>query len=255
MARRRRHARSTKPDAAKSGVVRNDAVKVDAVKGDAVKDDAAKDEAVESAAAPAGTVKAEQVDPPVAPAKKPRPAAKGARSAFDILTEYEASSMAHVAGLPEQLDAPGLWRGVGYRVGHRRLASGFDEVGEILPMPPVTPVPGAQPWMLGVANIRGNLLPIVDLKQFLEGERTVLTESQRVLIVRQSGGDVAVTIDELFGQRSFQDEQQQSKDDSPLFEGRYAHFIDRVYRLADDSWGVFSLERLARTPEFRQAAA
>ena len=50
---------------------------------------------------------------------------------------------------------------------------GFDEVVEILPMPQVTPVPGAQPWLLGVANIRGNLLPIVDLKQFLEGERTV----------------------------------------------------------------------------------
>ena len=69
-------------------------------------------------------------------------------------------------------------------------------------------MPGAQPWMLGVANVRGNLLPIVDLKQFLEGERTVLHEGQRVLIVRQPGGDVAVTIDELYGQRSFNDEQQ-----------------------------------------------
>ena len=113
---------------------------------------------------------------------------------FEILADYEQRSLAHVAGLPEQLDAPGLWRGVGYRVGSHRLASAFDEVVEILPMPDVTPVPGAQPWMLGVANIRGNLLPIVDLKQFLEGERTVLHESQRVLVVRQANGDVAVTI-------------------------------------------------------------
>ncbi|MCA1714207.1 MAG: chemotaxis protein CheW, partial [Gammaproteobacteria bacterium] len=65
---------------------------------------------------------------------------------FATLAEYERRSLAHVAGLPEQLDAPGLWRGVGYRIGHRRLASGFDEVVEILPMPAVTPVPGAQPW-------------------------------------------------------------------------------------------------------------
>jgi twitching motility protein PilI len=95
---------------------------------------------------------------------------------FEILARYEHKSLAHVAGLPEQLDAPGLWRGVGYRIGQRRLASGFDEVVEILPMPQVTPVPGSQPWMLGVANIRGNLLPIVDLKQILEGESTVLHE-------------------------------------------------------------------------------
>jgi len=172
---------------------------------------------------------------------------------FEILADYERRSLAHVAGLPEQLDAPGLWRGVGFRIGAQRLASGFGEVVEILPMPAVTPVPGAQPWMLGVANIRGNLLPIVDLKQFLEGERTVLHEGQRVLIVRSPGGDVAVTVDELFGQRSFVEEQ--LIDASNLAGGRYAHFIDRAYRLADVDWGIFSLDRLARTPEFRQAAA
>ena len=179
------------------------------------------------------------------------------RSPFDVLVDYERRSLAHVVGLPEQLDAPGLWRGVGYRIGARRLASGFGEVVEILPLPQVTAVPGAQPWMLGLANVRGNLLPIVDLKQFLEGERTVLHEGQRILLVRQPGGDVAVLIDELFGQRSFNDQQQIDASEvaaERLADGRYAHFIDRAYRLDDQPWAIFSLERLTRTPEFRQAA-
>ena len=182
-----------------------------------------------------------------------RRAANAAGDPFGLLLDFERRSLAHVAGLPEQLDAPGQWRGLGYRVGERRLASLFDDVVEILPLPPITPVPGAQPWMLGVGNIRGNLLPIVDLRQFLEGERTVLHESQRVLIVRQPDGDVAVTIDELFGQRTFQDEQHVEPE--ALADGRYGHFVDRAYRVADQTWGVFSLNRLARTPEFRQAAA
>lgn len=175
------------------------------------------------------------------------------RSPFLVLADYEQRSLAHVAGLPEQLDAPGLWRGVAFRVGTHRLASGFDEVVEILPMPALTPIPGALPWMLGVANIRGALLPVVDLKQFLEGERTVLHERQRVLVVRQPGGDVAVTIDEMYGQRSFVEEQ--GIDAAAVADGRYAHFVDRAYRMNGQDWGVFSLERLARTPEFRQAAA
>ena len=173
---------------------------------------------------------------------------------FAILAEYERLSLAHVAGLPAQMSAPGLGRGVGYRIGKQRLASGFDEVVEILPVPALTPVPGAQPWMLGVANMRGNLLPVVDLKWFLEGERTVLHEGQRMLVVRQPGGDVAVLIDELYGQRSFNEPQ--LIDAAELQSGgRYGHFIERAYRLDDQPWGVFSLERLARTPEFRQAAA
>lgn len=176
--------------------------------------------------------------------------------AFAILDDYERRSLGHIAGLPEQLDAPGLWRGVGYRIGSRRLASGFDEVLEILPLPQATPVPGARPWLLGLANVRGNLLPVVDLKQFLEGERTVLHEGQRMLLVRQSGGDVAVLIDELFGQRSFNESQldPDAAKASGLADGRYSHFIDQAYRLGEHTWGVFSLDRLARTPEFRHAA-
>lgn len=187
------------------------------------------------------------------PAPAFAPLAGEPRSPFLVLADYEQRSLAHVAGLPEQLDAPGLWRGVAYRVGTHRLASGFDEVVEILPLPPLTPVPGALAWMLGVANIRGALLPVVDLKQFLEGERTVLHERQRVLVVRQPGGDVAVTIDELYGQRSFVEEH--GIDADAVADGRYAHFVDRAYRMNGQDWGVFSLDRLARTPEFRQAAA
>ena len=75
-----------------------------------------------------------------------------------------------------------------------------------------------------------------------------------MLVVRQRGGDVAVLIDELFGQRSFNEPQ--LIDAAELDAGgRYDHFIERAYRLGEQAWGIFSLERLARTPEFRQAAA
>jgi twitching motility protein PilI len=222
-------------------------------------DGAGTDAEVVAVMAEEATVVLEPQQAEVAEAKRAKPTqtlklkARDKRSPFLVLAEYEQRSLAHIAGLPEQLDAPGLWRGVAYRIGSHRLASGFGEVVEILSMPALTPVPGSQPWMLGVANVRGTLLPVVDLKQFLEGERTVLHEGQRVLVVRQPGGDVAVTIDEMYGQRSFVDAQ--GIDVAPVSEGRYAHFIERAYRMNDQDWGVFSLERLARTPEFRQAAA
>lgn len=175
------------------------------------------------------------------------------RSPFDILEAYERRSLAHAVQLPERQFAQDLWRGVGYRVGKRHLVSDFREVVEIVPMPPITPVPGAQPWLLGVGNLRGNLFPVVDLKYFMEGERTVQQEGQRVLIMRQAGGDVALTIDELFGQRSFEQGQDAGTED--LASGRYAHFIDRAFHGDGHDWGVFSLSLLSRTPEFRQAAA
>ncbi|KFN43415.1 chemotaxis protein CheW [Arenimonas oryziterrae] len=182
-----------------------------------------------------------------------KPTTNARTSSFDTLLDYEDRSLAHVAGRPEMIEAPGHWRGVGFRLGQRRMVSSFDEIMEILHLPQVTAVPGAQPWMLGVANVRGSLLPVVDLKQFLEGERTVVHEGQRCLVVRQAGGNVAVIIDELFGQRTFNDSHRAEL--SGEDEGRYAHFVNQVYRLADTSWGVFSMATLTRTPEFRQATA
>lgn len=182
-----------------------------------------------------------------------KPAARKRVSSFDTLLDYEQRSLAHVAGRPEMIEAPGHWRGVGFRLGQRRLVSSFEEVVEILPLPPVTPVPGAQAWMLGVANVRGSLLPVVDLKQFLEGERTLVHEGQRCLVVRQAGGNVAVIIEELFGQRTFNDTHRVDLDGAQ--DGRYGHFVSQMYRLADINWGVFSMATLTRTPEFRQATA
>ena len=182
------------------------------------------------------------------PAPRPRKA-----TSFETLADYEERSLNHAPGRPELVEAPGHWRGVGFRLGQRRFVSSFEEVVEILSLPPITPVPGAQSWMLGVANVRGSLLPVVDLKQFLEGERTLVHEGQRVLVVRQSGGNVAVIIEELYGQRTFNDSHRaETLGDT---DGRYGHFVSQTYRLADTSWAVFSMATLTRTPEFRQATA
>jgi twitching motility protein PilI len=174
-------------------------------------------------------------------------------SPFEALADYERRSLAHVAGMPEQIEAPGLWRGIGFRIGQRYLVSGINEVNEILTPPPLTIVPGTRGWLLGVANVRGNLVPVIDLKQYLEGERTQLTDASRVLLVRQAGGSVGLLIDEVLGQRSFSEEQRAEaigEDDE-----RYGRFVGEKYPLGEMHWGQFSMATLVRSPDFVQAAA
>ena len=172
---------------------------------------------------------------------------------FEVLLDYEQRSLGHVAGVPDQIDAPGLWRGIAFRLGSRLLASSFADVVEIISVPPLTPVPGGDSWLIGVANLRSTLLPVVDLKHYLEGERTVQHAGTRALVVRQSGGNVAVLIDELLGQRNFH--RAQLVDAEGVGEGRYAPFVQQAYQVGEATWGVFDMGRLTRTPEFRQAAA
>src|SRR3954465_3596038 len=174
-------------------------------------------------------------------------------SPFEALADYDRRSLAHAAGLPEQIEAPGLWRGIGFRVGARYLVSSINEVNEILTMPSLTVVPGTRPWLLGVANGRGTLVPIIDLKQYIEGERTALTDASRMLLVRQLGGSVGLLIDEVLGQRNFSEEQR--NDAFGEEDDRYTRFVGENYPLGEVNWGLFSMAALVRTPDFVQAAA
>ncbi len=172
-------------------------------------------------------------------------------SPFEILARYERLSLAHASGTPEKLEAPGLWRGIGYRAGSRLFVSGIDEISELLAVPALTPVPGTQPWLLGVANVRGNLVPVIDLARFLFGERTQSTERTRLLVVRQGAGSVALMVDEVFGQRTVDAEQrrQAEQEEDP----RLTRFVDD--RVGEPRLAVFSMGKLVRAPDFRQAAA
>ncbi|RDJ00220.1 chemotaxis protein CheW [Dyella solisilvae] len=174
-----------------------------------------------------------------------------ALSPFELLARYERLSLAHASGTPEKLEAPGLWRGIGYRAGNRLFVSGIDEISELLAVPSLTPVPGTQAWLLGVANVRGNLVPVIDLARFLFGERTQLTERTRLLVVRQGAGSVALMVDEVFGQRTVDVEQRRNAEQED--DSRLARFVDE--RVGEPRLAVFSMGKLVRAPDFRQAAA
>jgi len=170
---------------------------------------------------------------------------------FEILARYERLSLAHTSESQQVMDAPGLWRGIGFRVGPRLLVSGIDEISELLAVPQLTTVPGTQPWLLGVANVRGNLVPVVDFGRFLFGERTQHSERTRLLVVRQGSGNVALLVDEVFGQRTVSEDQRLDavREEDP----RLIRFVED--RVGEQQLAVFSMNRLVRAPDFRLAAA
>jgi twitching motility protein PilI len=55
---------------------------------------------------------------------------------------------------------------LGVEIGGERYLLDLLEAGEIVPVPALTGVPLTQPWYLGLANIRGSLVGVVDLARF-----------------------------------------------------------------------------------------
>ncbi len=133
------------------------------------------------------------------------------------------------------------------------LACNVKQVHEFLPIPAFTPVPGTKPWILGLANVRGDLLTIVDLAWFLNGKRSTVSMRTRLLAATLRGRPIGLLVDEVFGQRHFVSEEGKHirlPKSSPLKE-----FVHMQYRSGKDVWQELDLETLFSTTEFLNGAA
>jgi len=144
------------------------------------------------------------------------------------------------------------WAGITYRIGNNDLVSQLGEVVEILDVPEYSRVPLTQPWIRGIANIRGNLLPIIDLNGCLTGSVTRFTDKTRVLVIDYNGFYSGLIVEEVLGLKHFLDDEY-SLEDAQVDEFLLP-YTQHVFRRGRQTWAIFSLHKLADSPQFLQAA-
>ncbi len=172
---------------------------------------------------------------------------------FDLLREIERRSRAAVAGKGVG-DGADEWVGIGFRIGQENFVASRDQVREVLMLPEaMTRVPGAKRWLLGIANLRGHLLPLVDLKLLLGSGRTSLRRVTRVISVNHREVPAGLVVDEVQGFRRFVDSE--LVDRWPQTAVRCDRYLQGAYRRGQDIWPVFDLYQLIESSTFLQAAA
>jgi len=85
------------------------------------------------------------------------------------------------------------------RLGAGRFAVDLGSVAEVGKAPHVTRVPGVPSWLAGVANWRGRILPVLDLRGLLGGEQVELTARGRLVVVATDVATVGLVVDAVDG--------------------------------------------------------
>ena len=173
---------------------------------------------------------------------------------FALLREMERRSRAALAG-GASLDMESQeWVGIGCRLGADRMLVARNEVREVMMMPAtLTRVPGAKTWIAGLANLRGQLLPVIDLRTFLGAGSSKGVRSARVLVADSTEMPVGIIVDEVFGFRRFIESE--FSEDIPATELRCERYLAGACIRGDDTWPVLSLNKLLEAREFQNAAA
>ena len=85
------------------------------------------------------------------------------------------------------------------RLGAGRFAAPLSAVAEVGRVLSLTRIPGAPAWLSGVANWRGRLLAVLDLRSLLGADPTTLGPSARLVVLAVDGVSVGVVVDAVEG--------------------------------------------------------
>lgn len=172
---------------------------------------------------------------------------------FAVLTDIAQRSRSLAAGLPEQQEAVELWNGIGFVLAGERYVAPMGEVTEILHVPRFTHIPGVRPFLMGAANVRGRLLPLVDLAGFFDVPRSSRSmRERRVLVIEEGDVFSGLVVDTVLGMQYFATDSFKAAPEGVPDSIR--PFVTGGYERNEEVWKVFSAADLVEDERFLDVA-
>ena len=92
---------------------------------------------------------------------------------------------------------------LGFQVGADNWFVALHQVNEVIPVPPLVPVPLTHSWFRGVANVRGNLYSVLDFSAFQGGDAIAPGMERRVILISERlVGGAGLMVSRMLGLRS-----------------------------------------------------
>jgi len=174
-------------------------------------------------------------------------------SPFELLSRLDRLCRERAAGLPTSEQVREDWTGVEFRLHGLDLLAAMSEVAEIIAVPTLTRIPGVKPWMLGMGNMRGMLLPVVDLERFIFGERSSGSGYRRMLVVRMGDGLSGLVVQEVHGMRHYWVDERVAELPEGI-DARLEPYLEHAFERGRHRVPVFRIERLLESEAFMDVA-
>lgn len=87
-----------------------------------------------------------------------------------------------------------------FMLAHERYAVEVDYVREVYPLKDLTRVPCVPSFVLGIINVRGQVISVIDVKEFFDLPRKDFDEGFRVIIVGDEAMELGILSDAVLGE-------------------------------------------------------
>ncbi|MCC6708593.1 MAG: chemotaxis protein CheW [Gammaproteobacteria bacterium] len=90
-----------------------------------------------------------------------------------------------------------VFRWVTFRLADEIYGINVMQVQEVLRMTDVAPVPGAPHFVMGIINLRGNVVTVLDTRKLLDLATSDITDSSRIMIIESGKVTVGLLVDSV----------------------------------------------------------
>jgi len=168
---------------------------------------------------------------------------------FELLKTLAQRIEDNALPVPERSSRDDSWQAVAFQLDNATMLINMGSVDEVSPQPPVTRLPGVKRWVRGIANVRGEVLTIVDLHEFFELSGSRNPTFNRVIAVSQGETRLGVVVDRIIGMRQVATQQVRQEPSEECPEAMKDCVSGAV--LIDDNWmDIFDPEKLITNENF-----
>ena len=135
---------------------------------------------------------------------------------------------------------------------HYAIESNY--IREIYPLSEFTPLPCTPPFVLGLVNVRGQIISIINIKKLFELPEKGLTDLNKVIIVHDGKMEIGILVDSILGVCSVALDELQSS--LPTLTGIRAQYLKGITKdplVVLDMENILSDERLVVDEEISAA--
>lgn len=139
---------------------------------------------------------------------------------------------------------------VTFRLGNEEFGVNIHELQEIIRMMPITRVPKAPPFVEGVVNLRGQVIPIIELRRRIGMEHTDHGKATRIIVVQLGKKTVGFIVDQVGEVKRIPSRVVEPP--PPIVAGIESEYISGVGKLEDQLLILLDLNRLLSDEEKTQ---
>jgi len=89
-----------------------------------------------------------------------------------------------------------------FLLAHEMYGIELKYVREVYPLKELTPIPAIPAFVLGIVNVRGEILSVIDIKKFFDLPEKGLTDLNKVIILHSADMEFGILADSIIGVRN-----------------------------------------------------